>query len=108
MIKFAVAGSLHYKQKIEYLSSHGYTPSLVIDGTNEDVLNYKDEINEKLATIPGTVPHPAFLPEGCAFHARCPDKIDACEKKIPELQPLENQPSHQVACWLYHDSVSIT
>ena len=30
MIKFAVAGSSNYKHKIEYLSSHGYTPDLII------------------------------------------------------------------------------
>ena len=88
-------------EKIFASPSHPYTKGLINSLP-------KDEINEKLATIPGTVPHPAFLPEGCAFHPRCPDKIDACEKKIPELQPLENQPNHQVACWLYHDSVSIT
>ena len=86
-------------EKIFTSPSHPYTKGLINSLP-------KDEINEKLTTIPGTVPHPAFLPEGCAFHPRCPDKVNACEKTIPELQPLENQANHQVACWLYHDSIS--
>ena len=88
-------------EKIFASPSHPYTKGLLNSLP-------KDEINEELETISGTVPHPAFLPEGCAFYPRCPDKMDTCEKKIPELQPLENQPNHQVACWLYHDSVPIT
>jgi hypothetical protein len=27
--------------------------------------------NERLATIPGTVPNPARFPSGCKFHTRC-------------------------------------
>ena len=88
-------------EKIFSSPSHPYTKGLLNSLP-------KDEINGKLETIPGAVPHPAFLPEGCAFHPRCPDKVNACEKDIPELQPLESQPSHQVACWLYHNSLSIT
>ena len=88
-------------EKIFTSPSHPYTKGLLNSLP-------KDEINEELETISGTVPHPAFLPEGCAFYPRCPDKMDTCEKKIPELQPLENQSNHQIACWLYHDSVPIT
>ncbi|MFT4578654.1 MAG: oligopeptide/dipeptide ABC transporter ATP-binding protein, partial [Nitrospinales bacterium] len=61
----------------------------------------KDAISEKLETIPGAVPHPAFLPKGCAFHPRCSEKMSECEREIPELQTLENNPEHQTACWLY-------
>jgi len=61
----------------------------------------KDTISVKLETIPGAVPHPAFLPEGCAFHPRCAEKMSECEREIPELQSLENHPEHQTACWLY-------
>jgi oligopeptide/dipeptide ABC transporter ATP-binding protein len=28
-------------------------------------------LNERLATIPGTVPNPAHFPSGCKFHTRC-------------------------------------
>lgn len=62
----------------------------------------KDMISEKLETIPGAVPHPAFLPEGCAFHPRCSEKMSECEREIPELQSLESHSEHQTACWLYN------
>mgnify|MGYP006180366457 CR=1 FL=1 len=62
----------------------------------------KDTISEKLETIPGTVPHPAFLPEGCAFHPRCAEKMSQCEREIPEMQSIENHTEHQTACWLYN------
>jgi methionyl-tRNA formyltransferase len=45
MIKFAVAGSLNYKDKINYLSNHGYNPELVIG--DEDIISYKDIIKKK-------------------------------------------------------------
>jgi oligopeptide/dipeptide ABC transporter ATP-binding protein len=64
----------------------------------------KDEISEKLETIAGTVPHPAFLPKGCAFHPRCTDKMDVCVQEIPKLQSLEEQAQHQTACWLYNEA----
>ena len=62
-----------------------------------------DKISEKLQTIPGAVPHPAFLPEGCAFHPRCSEKMSECEYKIPDLQSLKNHSEHQTACWLYSE-----
>ncbi|MBC8284670.1 MAG: ABC transporter ATP-binding protein [Nitrospinae bacterium] len=63
----------------------------------------KDEISERLETIPGAVPHPAFLPEGCAFHPRCADKMDACTQEIPELKPTDTS-QHLTACWLYDEA----
>ena len=45
MIKFAVAGSSNYKHKIEYLSSHGYTPDLIIG--IEHIIGFQDVIKEK-------------------------------------------------------------
>ena len=47
MIKFAVAGTLYYKLIVQYLASYGYNPSLVIDGTNSNILSYKEIIKEK-------------------------------------------------------------
>ncbi len=67
----------------------------------------KDTISEKLETIPGAVPHPAFLPEGCAFHLRCADKMSECEREIPELQSLESHPEHQTACWLHNKTPAL-
>ena len=47
MMKFAVAGTLYYKLIVQYLASYGYNPSLVIDGTNSNILSYKEIIKEK-------------------------------------------------------------
>ena len=67
----------------------------------------KDTISDKLETIPGSVPHPAFLPEGCAFHPRCSEKMGECEREIPELKSLDSNPKHQTACWLYNKTPAL-
>jgi oligopeptide/dipeptide ABC transporter ATP-binding protein len=61
----------------------------------------KDIPSATLETIPGSVPHPVNLPEGCAFHPRCKEKLDECEKTIPPLEPVNNDKSHCSACWLH-------
>jgi peptide/nickel transport system ATP-binding protein len=63
----------------------------------------RGEPGEALESIPGTVPNPAFLPGGCAFHPRCKDAMPECSQEIPpEFQTEQSQ--QQVACWLYRDS----
>ena len=61
----------------------------------------KDNPSTQLETIPGSVPHPAYLPEGCAFHPRCAEKLDKCMKMIPPLESLDSGNPHQTACWLH-------
>jgi oligopeptide/dipeptide ABC transporter ATP-binding protein len=75
--------------------SHPYTRGL---------LNSLPKDGTKLETISGTVPHPAYLPTGCAFHPRCNEKIDQCMKMIPPLEPIHGKNSHQTACWLYENT----
>ncbi|MFQ5444755.1 MAG: ABC transporter ATP-binding protein [Nitrospinales bacterium] len=66
----------------------------------------RGEPGSKLEPIPGTVPHPAHLPEGCAFHPRCPQVLPRCKKDIPRIQKAPGgSPDHQVACWLYEESL---
>jgi len=38
-----------------------------------------------LHSIPGTVPNPAYKPEGCPFHPRCPFAIETCRIQFPEM-----------------------
>nr|WP_238348646.1 oligopeptide/dipeptide ABC transporter ATP-binding protein [Ornithinimicrobium pratense] len=40
-----------------------------------------------LATIPGRPPHPANLPPGCSFAARCPFATQVCLEVDPPLAP---------------------
>ena len=72
--------------------AHPYTRGL---------LNSLPKDGAKLETISGSVPHPAYLPEGCAFYPRCTEKIDRCMKKIPPLESIHGKSSQQTACWLY-------
>lgn len=54
---------------------------------------------ERLYTIEGTVPNPAQLPSGCAFHPRCPLAGELCRKEEPELRRVA--PGWFTSCWLY-------
>ena len=72
--------------------AHPYTRGL---------LNSLPKDGAKLETISGSVPHPAYLPNGCAFYPRCTEKLDRCMKEIPPLVPIHGKNSHQTACWLY-------
>lgn len=45
MIKFAVAGSLNYLSKIEYLTAFGYSPQLVIG--SEPIFDFEKDIKER-------------------------------------------------------------
>ncbi len=41
-----------------------------------------------LKPIPGTVPKPGELPQGCKFSDRCEHLIPQCEKKEPALEKI--------------------
>ena len=54
------------------------------------------EHQERLEAIPGNVPNPLYLPEGCAFQTRCNYVQDVCKSKIPALEDSGN--GHMVRC----------
>ena len=54
------------------------------------------EHQERLQAIPGNVPNPLNLPEGCAFHPRCRFAQDRCKEAIPPLEDAGG--GHQVRC----------
>jgi len=62
----------------------------------------KDDSESKLESISGAVPHPAFLPKGCAFHPRCKDAMPRCQQQ-PPLTNTTKENTHKVACWLYEE-----
>jgi oligopeptide/dipeptide ABC transporter ATP-binding protein len=49
--------------------------------------------------LKGDVPSPINPPSGCAFHPRCPHRMDICDKKVPVLKDIGS--NHAVACYLY-------
>lgn len=55
----------------------------------------------KLRGISGAPPNPREIPEGCAFHPRCPYASDVCYTKKPTMTDLGN--NHLVACHLYFE-----
>lgn len=53
----------------------------------------------RLRAIPGVVPSLYELPGGCSFQDRCPEAMQICREKDPEL--IEKLPGHSVRCWKY-------
>jgi len=49
-----------------------------------------------LPAIPGNMPRPGELPDGCAFHPRCRRASDRCRIERP---PLERSGDSELACW---------
>ncbi len=70
---------------------HPYTRALL-----DAVPRIRAEGNGALPAIPGTMPRPGELPDGCAFHPRCPRASDRCRIERP---PLERGGDSELACW---------
>jgi oligopeptide/dipeptide ABC transporter ATP-binding protein len=60
---------------------------------------------ERLEAIPGNVPNPLHLPEGCAFHPRCKFAQDECKEAIPPL--VDTGGGHMVRC-IRWDEIDMT
>ena len=61
---------------------HPYTRGLLASLPN------REKRGRRLHNIPGTVPNPAYKPEGCPFHPRCSHAIKECKTVLPEMIPL--------------------
>ncbi|MDZ7696481.1 MAG: ABC transporter ATP-binding protein [Deltaproteobacteria bacterium] len=58
---------------------HPYTRGLL------ESLPAKSKRGKRLHSIPGAVPDPAFKPQGCPFHPRCPSAVSACAESFPDM-----------------------
>lgn len=58
----------------------------------------------KRRRLSGEVPSPIHLPEGCAFHLRCPYASEECRKAVPEMK--EHRPGHFAACHKYSQDIA--
>ena len=56
---------------------------------------------ERLQSIPGNVPIPTRMPEGCKFAPRCPLSMDICWEKEPSYKKVSSK--HSVRCWLHEE-----
>ncbi len=74
---------------------HPYTVGLL-----QSVPRLDQPATARLVEIEGAPPDPSNLPEGCAFHPRCPRAIDRCRIEMPPLEAVS--PTHKRACWVDH------
>ncbi len=58
---------------------HPYTQGLLAS------LPARSKRGTRLHSIPGTVPNPAYKPEGCPFHPRCGYAVTKCKTRFPEM-----------------------
>jgi oligopeptide/dipeptide ABC transporter ATP-binding protein len=72
---------------------HPYTKGLIgcVPNINMD--------QDHLVSMPGSPPDLVTPPTGCPFADRCPEVMDICRERQPELK--EYHPGQQAACWLY-------
>jgi oligopeptide/dipeptide ABC transporter ATP-binding protein len=56
------------------------------------------EEHEQLRAIEGLPPDLTRLPGGCAFHPRCPFRVERCSEERPMLLPVGS--SQRAACWV--------
>jgi peptide/nickel transport system ATP-binding protein len=56
------------------------------------------DVDTRLAQIPGSMPRLSAIPPGCPFHPRCPHAWERCTRDRPE--PIQRA-AHRVACHLY-------
>ncbi len=73
-------------------SWHPYTKRLI-----NSIPGIKVNRGERLESIPGTVPNPLRLPEGCRFAPRCEEACEICHKKEPGMTKIGE---HLVSCFL--------
>ena len=60
--------------------SHPYTEGLL-----SSIPSITSDRTQRLSTIPGSVPHPLDLPEGCRFAERCKYATQKCVDEMPDI-----------------------
>ncbi|WP_108306569.1 ABC transporter ATP-binding protein [Metalysinibacillus jejuensis] len=88
MVELAVS-ELLYEEPL-----HPYTQALLASVPVPDP-NFSREIT----LLEGDIPSASDPPSGCAFHTRCPFKMDRCVQQVPQM--ITVKPGHSVACHLY-------
>ena len=72
---------------------HPYTVGLI------ECLPDLSKATDRLVSIPGTTPNPSEMPQGCAFHPRCPKVMSICSQQEPPEIIISKK--HKVSCHLY-------
>lgn len=106
MRNVAMRVAIMYLGKIDEVASaseffqkplHPYTQmlfsSIPVSSEEEEALKPKKIISK------GEIPSPVNIPSGCAFHPRCPERMEICSRVDPEMVEVEED--HFVRCHLY-------
>ena len=72
--------------------SHPYTRGLLAS------ISKLGECAEELESIPGNVPNPKYMPQGCKFAPRCSCAFDKCREEEPGFYDVGE--GHMSRCWL--------
>ena len=72
--------------------SHPYTRGLLAS------IPKLGECAEELESIPGNVPNPKYMPQGCKFAPRCSCAFDKCKEVEPGFYDVGE--GHMSRCWL--------
>ncbi|MCK9217352.1 MAG: ABC transporter ATP-binding protein [Firmicutes bacterium] len=77
-------------------TAHPYTKGLFAA-----IPSIKGDRLKRLFYIPGLMPDPTNIPNGCPFSPRCSSKLDICEKCAPKDTYINE--NHLVRCHLYEE-----
>lgn len=98
-----------------------YAGQIVEHGTLEDIFDHTshpyteglfgslpniEKRTEALKPIPGLMPDPTNLPEGCPFHPRCKYATELCKTRVPAK--IELSETHSVRCLAYEEGTNVT
>jgi len=92
------AGIIAEQGNREYIfrePKHPYTQALLAS------LPTREKRGQRLYSIPGTVPNPAYKPRGCPFHPRCPHAVKTCREQYPAM--CDYGKGHQARCPVLFD-----
>ena len=73
-------------------AAHPYTRGLL------NSIPRLDDERRRLSQIPGSVPLPGEITQGCPFRARCEHRVSRCDAEMPPLAPRGE--GHRAACWV--------
>jgi oligopeptide/dipeptide ABC transporter ATP-binding protein len=83
------------RQDIFKNPKHPYTRALLASLPN------REKRGQRLYSIPGAVPNPAYKPSGCPFHPRCQHAIKICREQYPGMCAYGD--GHRARCPVLYD-----
>lgn len=84
------------RDELFHSPQHPYTQALI---SAIPIPDPQKERERKRMMLTGEIPSPENPPLGCAFHPRCPWRVEHCQQESPALEVIPSTPSHWVACF---------